>query len=415
MSMRLAMKASLESAALDEKAKQKELRKAKKEAKRARKAELAAAAEAAAPAAEPAAAPAAPPAPAADPEPPAAAPAPDAAPPPAPMDTSPPAPPPPEPAAPAPPAPPEPSAPEPAPEPAAPAPDAAPAPEAPEAPAAPAPEAPEPEAPAEAPTLRARIATHLDALLKEVDLDEMNMKSLRKKVASDLNIEIAGEDKDWFKEHVTKRVQARAEPDEEDEDPRHPLISEDMSAVVGVSRANHFRLVKLLWKYIKAHNLQNPANRNEILCDEKLKKVFKRDKVTGFGMSKLLGQHIFKDGEATKPKAPKKKKKQREPSDDEESDEQPKKKKKKAYPKPATQYKGSAALAAFAGVETNNRFTLSKIFWAHIKANNLQSDPSNKRIIVCDDKLKALFGVERFEMFQLAKHIKKHFEGGEEE
>jgi len=34
---------------------------------------------------------------------------------------------------------------------------------------------------------------------------------------------------------------------------------------------------------------------------------------------------------------------------------------------------------------------------------------------VCDDKLKALFGVERFEMFQLAKHIKKHFEQGEEE
>merc|ERR1719352_830588 len=297
-----------------------------------------------------------------------------------------------------------------------PAPVAAPAPEAPAAPEPEAPVAPAPApAPAEAPSLRARIATHLDALLKEVDLDEMNMKSLRKKVAADLSIEIAGEDKDWFKEHVTKRAQARAEPDEEEEDPRHPLISEDMSAVVGVSRANHFRLVKLLWKYIKAHDLQNPANRNEILCDEKLKKVFKRDKVTGFGMSKLLGAHIFKDGEATKPKAPKKKKKQREPSDDEESDEQPKKKKKKSYPKPAAQYKGSAALAEFAGVETNNRFTLSKIFWAHIKANNLQSDPSNKRIIVCDDKLKALFGVERFEMFQLAKHIKKHFEQGEEE
>ena len=86
--------------------------------------------------------------------------------------------------------------------------------------------------------------------------------------AADLNVEISGEDKDWFKEHVTKRVQARAEPDEEEEDPRHPLISEDMSAVVGVSRANHFRLVKLLWKYIKANNLQNPSNRNEILCDD---------------------------------------------------------------------------------------------------------------------------------------------------
>ena len=51
--MRLAMKASLESAQMDEKEKQKQLRKAKKEAKRARKAELAAAAEAAAPAAAP--------------------------------------------------------------------------------------------------------------------------------------------------------------------------------------------------------------------------------------------------------------------------------------------------------------------------------------------------------------------------
>jgi ankyrin repeat protein len=87
------------------------------------------------------------------------------------------------------------------------------------------------------------------------------------------------------------------ETEKEEEDPRHPLISEDMAAVVGVSRANHFRLVKLLWKYIKAHDLQNPSKRTEILCDAKLQKVFKRKKVTSFGMSKLLGAHIFKDGD----------------------------------------------------------------------------------------------------------------------
>lgn len=63
---------------------------------------------------------------------------------------------------------------------------------------------PAPEPAAES-TLRARIATHVDALLKEVDLAKMNMKSVREKVASDLSIEI--EDKDWFREHVTKRVQ----------------------------------------------------------------------------------------------------------------------------------------------------------------------------------------------------------------
>merc|ERR1719359_1245398 len=88
------------------------------------------------------------------------------------------------------------------------------------------------------------------------------------------------------------------ETEKEEEDPRHPLISEDMAAVVGVSRANHFRLVKLLWKYIKAHDLQNPSNRNEILCDAKLQKVFKRKKVPSFGMSKLLGAHIFKEAAA---------------------------------------------------------------------------------------------------------------------
>jgi len=399
MSMRLAMKASLESVDMDDKAKQKALRKAKKEAKRARKAELAAAAEPAvaaalaapAPAAAPpAAAPAAPAAPAPAPPPPAA---------PAPMDTSPP----PEP----------PAAPPPAPARASDAsleckpkkranPD----------------DAPEPAAP---PSLRARVAAHLDALLKEVNLDEMNMKSLRKRVAEDLGIDISGEDKGWFKEHVTQRVQQKHEPASDDEDPRHPVISEDMAAVVGVSRANHFRLVKLLWKYIKAHALQNPKNRNEILCDAKLEKCFKRKKVTGFGMSKLLGAHIFKDGEATRPKkAPKKKKKTRveAPASGTDSEAEPApKKKRKTYPKPAGSvpaYKGTPELAAFCGVETNNRFTLSKIFWAHIKANNLQSDPANKRIIVCDDKLKALFGVERFEMFAMAKHIKKHFDRGEE-
>ena len=96
-----------------------------------------------------------------------------------------------------------------------------------------------------------------------------------------------------------------------------------------------------------------------------------------------------------------------------QSDEQPKKKKKKAYPKPAAvSTRGRRRWRSSRASRRTIDLRLSKIFWAHIKANNLQSDPSNKRIIVCDDKLKALFGVERFEMFQLAKHI--GLRGGEE-
>ena len=40
------------------------------------------------------------------------------------------------------------------------------------------------------------------------------MESLREKVAADLNIEIAGEDKDWFKERVIRMVRLAQERSE---------------------------------------------------------------------------------------------------------------------------------------------------------------------------------------------------------
>jgi hypothetical protein len=46
------------------------------------------------------------------------------------------------------------------------------------------------------------------------------------------------------------------------------------------------------WDYIKSNNLQNPENRREILADDKLRKVFGKDKVTMFEMNKHLAQHL---------------------------------------------------------------------------------------------------------------------------
>ncbi|KAH8086141.1 SWIB/MDM2 domain-containing protein [Aureococcus anophagefferens] len=91
---------------------------------------------------------------------------------------------------------------------------------------------------------------------------------------------------------------------DDEEDPRHPVLSDAMAAVVGVGRANHFRLVKLLWKYIKKHDLQNPANKNEIVCDAALKAAFKKDKVTSFGMSKLLSAHMHREHDSFLARAP---------------------------------------------------------------------------------------------------------------
>ncbi len=47
-----------------------------------------------------------------------------------------------------------------------------------------------------------------------------------------------------------------------------------------------------MWDYIRTHSLQNPENKREILADDKLKKVFGKDKATMFEMNKYLAQHL---------------------------------------------------------------------------------------------------------------------------
>jgi hypothetical protein len=43
---------------------------------------------------------------------------------------------------------------------------------------------------------------------------------------------------------------------------------------------------------IKAHNLQNPANKRNILCDAKLKAVLGKDEMTMFELTGLAGKHL---------------------------------------------------------------------------------------------------------------------------
>ena len=47
-----------------------------------------------------------------------------------------------------------------------------------------------------------------------------------------------------------------------------------------------------MWEYIRSHDLQNPDNRREILADDKLRRVFGKDKVTMFEMNKHLAGHL---------------------------------------------------------------------------------------------------------------------------
>lgn len=53
-------------------------------------------------------------------------------------------------------------------------------------------------------------------------------------------------------------------------------------------------VVKRMWEYIKANNLQDPSDRRKIICDEKLKDLLQVESFTGFTVSKLLNPHFTK-------------------------------------------------------------------------------------------------------------------------
>ena len=70
-------------------------------------------------------------------------------------------------------------------------------------------------------------------------------------------------------------------------------LSPELSVVCeGKTELRRNEVVKAVWVYIKANELQNPEDRREILCDANLKKVFGVDKVGMMGMNKHYSRHM---------------------------------------------------------------------------------------------------------------------------
>ena len=68
--------------------------------------------------------------------------------------------------------------------------------------------------------------------------------------------------------------------------------SPELAAIVGTTALPRTEVIKKLWEYIKAHNLQNPANKRNILCDTKLKAVMGMSEVTMFQLTGLANKHL---------------------------------------------------------------------------------------------------------------------------
>jgi len=69
-------------------------------------------------------------------------------------------------------------------------------------------------------------------------------------------------------------------------------ISKSLGKVIGFKDKPRTECIKRIWKYIKKHNLQNPKNRRNILCDKILEEIFGKKEITMFELTKLIQKHI---------------------------------------------------------------------------------------------------------------------------
>ncbi|KAF9611420.1 hypothetical protein IFM89_032089 [Coptis chinensis] len=219
-------------------------------------------------------------------------------------------------------------------------------------------------------------------------------------------------------------------------------LSPELQQLLGVPELARTEVVKQLWAYIRENDLQDPSNRKNIKCDEPLRLLFRVDIINMFQMNKALSRHIWpldsengissylctllnttqeftstanekqrnkEKPEATVTSAPKEKRKQERHEDDDESQVKEKRQRRAGLgflaPLPL-----SDALAKFIGTGESilPRSTVVKRIWDYIKANDLQ-DPNDKKMVLCDDKLKELFEVDSFTGFTVPKLLKTHF------
>ena len=72
-------------------------------------------------------------------------------------------------------------------------------------------------------------------------------------------------------------------------------FSDELSELTGKKKGKRTDVVKWVWVYIKANDLQNPDNGREIFMDDTMKAVYgNKKKLTMFEVAgKQLSKHLF--------------------------------------------------------------------------------------------------------------------------
>ncbi|SMN22076.1 similar to Saccharomyces cerevisiae YOR295W UAF30 Subunit of UAF (upstream activation factor) [Maudiozyma saulgeensis] len=123
-------------------------------------------------------------------------------------------------------------------------------------------------------------------------LEEMKNAGVTGNKIKNITTRRRSDDSESKKKKKKKRKKERAAPTGTNSIATRLLnLSEPLSEIVGAHELPRTRVVKGVWDYIKAHNLQNPEDRREILCDAKMEKVFGKS-TTMFQLNKLLVDHM---------------------------------------------------------------------------------------------------------------------------
>ncbi|GMH35567.1 hypothetical protein BSKO_03435 [Bryopsis sp. KO-2023] len=312
----------------------------------------------------------------------------------------------------------------------------------------------------------------LRGLLSEIDMEKTSEKMVRKMLEKEFEIDLSdkkslirdqitkclaeiqdNDDDDDVGEEGDDDFEHDEQEEEEEEPPPPkqkvgkkrkqsgppPVLSDEMQAFLGCESMPRTEIIKQLWLYIKEQDLQDPANKRNIRLDDKLSTLF-TPPLTMFSMPKQLSAHIrpaSKQAKKVEPNEPEgndvdlkdeegdcKKEEQEEEkvgAMEEEAEEKPTRRT-RAKPKAAGSkgegkkrggggftkpIKVTTELAEFLGTEEITRPNLTKFMWNYFKSNELQ-DPADRRHILCDEKLKALTNVDRFQAFSFMKFLKHH-------
>ena len=174
------------------------------------------------------------------------------------------------------------------------------------------------------PPSKAQLKAHIRTLIQQVDIKEVTSKGIRKMLEAHFGCKLkprkdevkaclmavlqesqesSSEEEEEEEEEEEDESSEEESSDDEDKPKRKAtggfameyILSKQLAEIVGLEAATRGTISKQVWAYVKERDLQDPENKQYIMCDAKLKKLFEgTERIRGFTMSKFFGKHLTK-------------------------------------------------------------------------------------------------------------------------